>query len=204
MVRHGETEWNRRGRYQGRLESSLTRLGMRQANAVAESLAACGIARVVSSPLTRCRETARAIEARTGAAATVDPRLIEIGHGSWEGRLRREVERNDAERLRAWRAKPETVEFPSGESLAAVARRWCAFAADIDGTGALAVVTHDVIVRVAILWAGDRSLSALWQPRVSNGGYAILRVEPDSRQLLEECRDAHLTGLVADASRQAL
>jgi len=57
-----------------------------------------------------------------------DDRLIEIAHGTWEGRLRDEIEQDDPETMRRWREAPETVRFDGGESLADVDARWRAFA----------------------------------------------------------------------------
>ncbi len=204
VARHGETDWNYEGRYQGQRESVLTGLGQQQAQALAFELSASRAVRVVASPLKRCVETARPVADRLKTAIETDGRLLEIAHGTWEGRLREEIERVDGERMRAWREAPETVSFPGGESLAEVDRRWRAFADSLAGENDVVVVTHDVLVRLAILAAMGRRTADLWQPRVRNGGYALFVKEPAGWNLLEECHDAHLDGLLADASRQAL
>jgi len=204
VARHGETDWNRAGRYQGQRESQLTELGEAQAQALAVALAGTSASRVISSPLQRCVQTALPIARRLSAAAETDPRLLEIAHGRWEGRLRDEIERDDAARMEAWRDRPQTVTFEEGESLAAVAARWRGFAAALPGNNDLVVVTHDVVVRLAILNAGNRPLSDLWKPRVENGGYALFEVREGAWFLLEECHDAHLGTLLADTSGQAL
>ncbi len=204
LARHGETDWNRAGRYQGRRESNLTELGLRQAGALAGALRPAGVARIVSSPLTRCVETAAPLAAATGLRVETDARLVEIAHGTWEGRLRDEIERDDGARLRAWRDAPECVAFPGGESLDAVFERWLGFAGSLDGKNDVATVTHDVVVRVAILWAAGRPLSELWKPPVVNGGYAVFETGVWPWTLRDACVDGHLEGLLADASRQAL
>jgi broad specificity phosphatase PhoE len=204
VARHGETDWNRDARYQGQLESRLTQLGERQALALANAIADAGVGRVIASPLARCVETAQPLALRLGLSVETDRRLIEIAHGTWEGRLRADLEREDRERMRAWRESPDTVEFEGGESLAAVGRRWSEFAGSLDGKQDVAIVTHDVVVRVAILWAQGRSFSEFWQPRVSNGGYATFETSGGRWRAIDECRDEHLEGLLADASRQAL
>ncbi|MBV8490628.1 MAG: histidine phosphatase family protein [Candidatus Eremiobacteraeota bacterium] len=204
VARHGETDWNRDGRYQGQRESSLTELGERQAAALAGDLGNKGLARVISSPLARCVQTAAPLARRAAVALETDARLIEIAHGTWEGRLRADVEREDAERMRAWMQSPATVAFEGGESLAAVAARWDGFAASLSGKKPVAVITHDVIVRIAILRAQGRPFADFWQPRVCNGGYAVFEVEDGRWSSLEANCDHHLEGLLADASRQAL
>lgn len=203
-ARHGETDWNYEGRYQGQRESTLTPLGRRQAQALGGALAECNAARIVASPLRRCVETARALAVRLGVRVETDARLLEIAHGTWEGRLREEIERIDGERMRAWREAPDTVTFEGGESLADVERRWRAFADSLTGHNDVVVVTHDVLVRLAILGATHRNSALLWQPHVRNGGYAVFERAPAGWDLVEECHDAHLDGLLADANRQAL
>lgn len=204
VVRHGETDWNRAGRYQGQRESELTELGKSQARALADDLGGAKLARVVSSPLARCVQTAAPLAARAGVQLETDERLIEIAHGTWEGRLRADIERDEAPLMRAWREEPHTVRFAGGESLDDVVRRWTAFAASIGDRGDVAVVTHDVVVRIAILQALGMPYSQLWKPRVSNGAYATFVVELGRWALATECSDAHLAGLLADTSGQAL
>ncbi|MEO1249511.1 MAG: histidine phosphatase family protein, partial [Pseudomonadota bacterium] len=89
FVRHGETEWNVIGRFQGQHDSHLTERGREQAHAVGQILAReiDDIAPVdfVSSPLGRTLETARIALAHIGATPRHDPRLAEISVGRWTG-----------------------------------------------------------------------------------------------------------------------
>ncbi|HZY98478.1 MAG TPA: histidine phosphatase family protein [Candidatus Baltobacteraceae bacterium] len=205
VARHGETDWNYEGRYQGQRESTLTELGRRQAEALSEALSKSGARRVIASPLRRCVDTARPLAARLGVRVETDDRLLEIAHGSWEGRLRDEIERADADRMHAWREAPHTVTFPGGESLTAVDRRWREFADSVaEERDDVVVVTHDVLVRLAILAATGGRTAGLWQPRVRNGGYAMFEKTDSAWKLLDECREDYLEGLLADTSRQAL
>jgi phosphoserine phosphatase len=208
VARHGETDFNRAGRYQGQTESRLTDLGLRQAEALADALAGSDVQLVFSSPLQRCVQTAQAIAARHGLPVIADSRLLEIAHGTWEGRLRGEIERDDPERMKAWRDVPHTVTFERGESLADVNVRWLAFAASVNPGANAIVVTHDVIVRLAVLCASNRPPADLWKPRVCNGGYAVVDVQGSARTrrltLVSECESAHLGSLDVDPSAQAL
>jgi broad specificity phosphatase PhoE len=205
VARHGETNWNRAGRYQGRMDTSrLTELGLTQAEALARELTGRHITRIVSSPLRRCVETAMPLAQRLGCSIEVDERLIEIGHGGWEGRLRSEIERDDPDRLRLWQSHPELVEFAGGESLERVRERWRRFAQSLDEKHTVAIITHDVLVRLAILDARNDALATFWQPRVVNGGFAQFEVRGRAWRLLDECVDAHLAGRIADHRLQAL
>lgn len=204
VARHGETTWNLAGRYQGRLESELTALGMRQAGALAEAMSAVAVGRVVSSPLLRCAETARPTAERLNLRLETDERLIEIAHGTWEGRLRDELAANDPDRYRAWRHDPARVHFENGESLADVLARWRDFAASFRPSHPALVVTHDAVVRVAILAATGRSLDAFWDAHVENGAYAELEVTEAGWTLLRENVAEHLGALRVPIDGQAL
>ncbi len=94
ILRHGETAWNAEGRLQGRLDSPLTPLGEAQARAQGVLLQRAGLPRNVRvrvSPAGRARRTADL--ALKGAAwpVTVDPDLVEVGLGAWQGRTRSEI-----------------------------------------------------------------------------------------------------------------
>lgn len=97
LVRHGETEFNRERRLQGHVDSALTERGLAQARAVGERLKALtaqagGGWRLLASPLGRARRTAQIIAERLGIAdVEIEPRLIELSWGAWDGRLRDEL-----------------------------------------------------------------------------------------------------------------
>lgn len=204
VARHGETEWNREGRYQGQRESALTATGRAQAEALAGAFAGVALDRIVSSPLGRCVETALPLARGHGLHLERDARLIEIAHGDWEGRLRSDIQRDDASTLRAWQQSPADVTFRGGESLENVRDRWDAFIQTLDGKSNVMVVTHDVVVRIAILVATGQPLDRLWEPRVINGGYATFAHDDGRLSLRDECADRHLEGLLVDTAQQAL
>jgi len=204
IARHGETTWNVTGRYQGRLESPLSPLGIAQAHRLADALAAYPLTRIISSPLGRCVASAEPVAQRFGLPIERDPLLIEIAHGTWEGRYRDELAVNDPERYRQWRQEPEIVSFEHGESIRDVLDRWRRFVAGFEVKGDTLLVTHDAVVRVALVERLGRPLSAFWRSRVLNGAFAWFQVTRDHWELVEECVSAHLSGLVADPSTQAL
>lgn len=204
VARHGETDWNVEARYQGQRESHLTPRGYRQARALAEAPGLQRARRIVSSPLERALETARPLAHRLRVPVETDRKLLEIAHGTWEGRLRDEIAAHDPERWRFWRDRPDTVVFPGGESLGAVRERWRTFTATLDGDDDVVVVTHDVLVRVALLDATKQPLARLWQTNVVNGGYAHFGISQGCWTVVEACVDAHLGTLACDPAAQAL
>ncbi len=91
LVRHGESEWNTVGRFQGHADPPLTASGRSQARELAETLADIGIAAVYTSDLRRAAETADVLGVHLGLEVRVDPDLREIDVGAWSGLTRDEV-----------------------------------------------------------------------------------------------------------------
>ena len=92
LIRHGESEWNAEGRWQGHADPPLSRLGRRQAEDAAASVA--GIDTIASSDLLRARQTAMILAECCGLPLLdADPDLRERAAGRWEGLTRSEIER---------------------------------------------------------------------------------------------------------------
>ncbi|MEU9119356.1 bifunctional RNase H/acid phosphatase [Streptomyces sp. NPDC048506] len=126
LLRHGETALTPEKRFSGSGggDPELSAAGRRQAEATATALAARGtIQAVVSSPLRRCQETARAVADRLGLEVRVEEGLRETDFGSWEGLTFAEVRERFPEDLDAWLASSKAAPTGGGESFATVARR---------------------------------------------------------------------------------
>jgi probable phosphoglycerate mutase len=90
-LRHGATDWNREGRFQGRTDNPLNEDGMRQAQEAASMLRGLGISRIVASPLVRAARTAEIIAAAIAVPLAIDEGIIEYDFGSLEGLPVRDV-----------------------------------------------------------------------------------------------------------------
>ena len=145
LWRHGRTEWNATGRFQGQLDPPLDEEGRRQAALAAPHLLAAGLPPeetvVVSSDLSRAAETAEALTALLGVPLRLDARLREHGMGSWEGLTRDEVAERYPEQFADWIAG-RPIRGRGGEEAAAVAERAVAALADLPAAGVAVVVTH--------------------------------------------------------------
>lgn len=104
LARHGETDWNRAGRWQGHADPPLNDLGRRQAETLAQQLAQSAVAAIYSSDLRRAAETARIVGDRLGLPVTENPALREIDVGSWSGFTRDEVRKRFPEGYARWLA----------------------------------------------------------------------------------------------------
>jgi broad specificity phosphatase PhoE len=91
LARHGETDWNREGRWQGWADPPLNELGRDQARALAEQLRGEPFDAVYASDLRRARETAEIVAAPHGVPVVLERDLREIDLGSWSGLTRKEI-----------------------------------------------------------------------------------------------------------------
>ncbi|CAN7546972.1 histidine phosphatase family protein [Phenylobacterium sp. LjRoot225] len=151
LVRHGETEFNRERRLQGHVDSALTDLGKRQAEAVGAQLKALVGAqpgwRIIASPLGRTRRTAEILAERIGLHdIEIEPRLIELSWGEWDGRLRSDL----AAACPAFGRSNWAFHAPTGETYEAMCGRLNGWLGDLPAEGArrIIAVSHGVTGRV--------------------------------------------------------
>jgi broad specificity phosphatase PhoE len=117
-IRHGETDWNAAGRWQGRAPVPLNADGLAQAERLARYLAAAKTHFDVlySSDLLRARQTAQAVADALNLDLLLEPRLREVDLGDWQGLTRDEVQAWDPIHYAAFHADYYTVPPPNGES----------------------------------------------------------------------------------------
>ncbi len=149
IARHGPTEWSHAGRFSGHTDIPLSAEGRTRAAELGRALRRPVPERILSSDLTRARQTAEAIAGAAGLDArqiTVSSGLREEFLGSWEGRTRAQVADTNPDGYGRWLAG-DIGSFDGREGLAAVARRavpvlltHCAGRSRT--TGRLVVVTH--------------------------------------------------------------
>jgi probable phosphoglycerate mutase len=145
LWRHGRTEWNATGRFQGQLDPPLDEEGRNQARLAAPHLVGAGLPPeetvVVSSDLSRAAETAETLTDLLGVPLRLDARLREHGMGCWEGLTRDEVAARYPEQLADWMAG-RPVRGRGGENPADVAERALAALVDLPSARVAVVVTH--------------------------------------------------------------
>jgi len=175
VVRHGQTTWNAEKRWQGRADSPLSALGIAQARSAAGVLEPVDL--VVTSSLSRARDTGAIISEALDAPVTADDELVERDVGAWTGLTSDEIEAG-------WPGALASGAHPDGwESDEAVAARALAalhrIAAEHPGTRVL-VVTHGGLIRSLERMLGIES------PYLANLGG--LRVTIDDDEVLVEDR----------------
>ena len=164
LARHGQTAYNREGRFQGHLPVPLDDTGRAQAAELADAAAAVELRSLWCSPLERARETAQVVGERIGLEPQEDARFVETDTGDWTGRSFAEVKAEDPEGFRRFQVSDPTFRYPGGESFAEQAARVQEGLDDLrarpEGLPTL-VVCHRGVIRLALAAAlGDEAARA--------------------------------------------
>jgi broad specificity phosphatase PhoE len=131
LIRHGETDWNVEGRYQGQADPPLNDRGIAQSNELAEQMEKLGLDLLYTSPLKRSSQTAQIAAQRLKIPVYMEPRLMEIHQGDWQTRLRAEINELYPDLFSRWESEPWEVSPPNGETLYQVQARVVAATEDI-------------------------------------------------------------------------
>jgi len=154
LVRHGETEWNKLGRFQGHQDISLNERGVAQAKETAKAAAEWGHCAIYSSPLVRTVQVAEEIAKVIPMPVATEPGLKELSLGDLEGVTGQEMRDGWPEVFAAWRANPEKISMPNGESLAQLRERaWHAILAIEQNHSAdesVVVISHNFAIRCIV------------------------------------------------------
>jgi probable phosphoglycerate mutase len=144
VLRHGQTEWNDEGRFQGSVDVDLNAAGRAQAAQAAKRLADERPTMVVSSDLRRALDTARMVADAAGVGLDTDERLRERAYGPWEGLTRRQIAERYPATFERWN-KQLPFALAGIEAPTRVARRTVEALRDVAdrvGDGTAVVVTH--------------------------------------------------------------
>jgi broad specificity phosphatase PhoE len=147
LIRHGETEWNVTGRYQGQADPPLNAQGVAQSYELAEQLDETGLDVLYTSPLKRAAQTAQIVVDRLCIPLSIEPRFMEIHQGDWQSRLRAEINQLYPDLFRRWESEPWEVSPPNGESLSQVQYRVITALEEIIDTypnQCVGIVTHRI------------------------------------------------------------
>ncbi|GAB4544622.1 MAG: histidine phosphatase family protein [Anaerolineae bacterium] len=176
LIRHGETPWNRAGRWQGHAAVPLNEEGLEQARLLGAFLQprAAEFSAIYTSDLTRAKDTAQAVSERLRLPLIPDRRLREIDVGEWQGLTGDEIREWDSVRFEEIQRDPYGLQRPGGESLNQVAERSIAALREYvvkHAGGHVIVVTHGGTIRTILqhlavvgegrIWVDNTSLTVL-------------------------------------------
>jgi len=179
LIRHGETAWNVESRFRGQTDIDLSPRGRRQARALAGNLPRTfPIGHVYSSPLKRCLETARPLAMGLGLTVVVEPRLIDLDYGEWQGRPIPEVAELFPQDYAAWLRGDLSLRFPKGEPVRAVVERLQSFVDEViecHQGEVVAMVTHNVLCQIATCLLLNTCPESFQSVRHDPGNVSIFR-----------------------------
>lgn len=160
LIRHGETEWNTTGRWQGILPVPLNDIGREQARKLAAVLKQDTIQMIYTSNLSRAAETAQIIAEILDIPVTTDERLRELDIGVFQGLTVEEILQRHAQEYADFMAQPIAYVLPQGESRQQMGERvlaaWNEFVSQTDKQH-IAIVSHGGAIKMllSVLWPGQ-------------------------------------------------
>ena len=185
LARHGRTSANASGVLAGRTPGiGLDDVGTEQAVAAAARLEGLTLAAAVTSPLDRCKETAKVLLNGTGLRAKVVRGLNECDYGDWAGRPMKELLKEDL--WKVIQAHPAGVVFPGGESMAQMSARSVSAVRTCDAEVSAAhgdnavwlAVAHGDVIKAILADALGMHLDAFQRIVVDPGSLSVIRYTP--------------------------
>jgi broad specificity phosphatase PhoE len=186
LVRHGQTDWNVKGRYMGWTDEGLNEEGLRQAERLGRRLERWPIGAIFSSPLKRARSTAEMVAGPHSLPVQIVDELGEMRIGEWEGMYAGDIAARYPGLWKTWRANPGDFRMPGGESLDEVRDRAVrAFNRMMDGPKGRMVlaVTHDVVVRLLVAHCLGVSEDIYRRLEVGNASITVIEQAGDKCRL---------------------
>ena len=186
LCRHGRTDWNDLGRYQGQTDVPLNAQGREQARVLAAELRSEPLKAVYASDLSRAADTAAEIARLHGLEVRLDRRLREINQGDWEGLTVPEIRQVSPTLFEAWEGAPGRVRLPGGESLADVRDRAMQAVREMLGEfpeQSICLVTHKVVQCVIHSELTGRAVEEALGSTIENGSVErVLASAPANRR----------------------
>lgn len=200
LIRHGETDWNRRKCFQGQIDVPLNEVGLAQAERLAQRLAGEAVDAIVCSDLARARQTAAPAAARLGLTPSYSTAWREQAFGLLEGMTVDEIRQRHPTEFERWSQQDPDFELPGGaESRRRFHQRVTAalheLAGQYDGRR-LVVVTHGGVLDMVYRSAMGHTLHGLRGCEIPNAGVNLVRVNKGRIEIDTWADDAHLADLL--------
>ena len=204
LIRHGETDWNKEGRFQGQIDIPLNEKGKGQASKASKYLEEIEFTKAFSSSMKRPYETAKIILKKNNIQIEKIDSLIEINHGLWEGKLEEEIKHTWPEMLKNWHEKPESVTMPEGESIKEVSDRvisaWNLISESQEDDDTTLLVAHDAVNKTLICHILGLSYSNIWMIKQGNGGITVIDIFKNKNYVLSSVNITNHLGQIIDST----
>ena len=197
LVRHGETEWNKLGKFLGELDIGLNPRGRSQARETAVAMADWGHTVVYASPLARTMQVAQEISKLNGMPVIAVEGVKELDLGDVEGVTGGEMRSLWPGIYAAWRENPATVLMPNGESLAQLQERtwraWLELEAAHAENDSLVLVSHNFAIRTLVAKLLGMPLSNFHRMVLALSSISIIESDGRGRRLISYNSTSHLS-----------
>jgi len=204
LIRHGETNWNKEGRFQGQIDIPLNEKGKEQASKASKYLKEIEFTKAISSSMKRPYETAKIILNNNNIQIKKIESLVEISHGLWEGKLEEEIKRTWPEMLKNWHENPESVTMPEGESIKQVSDRtisaWNLICDSQQKDDTTLLVAHDAVNKTLICHILGLSYSDIWKIKQGNGGITVIDIFKNKNYVLSSVNITNHLGQIIDST----
>jgi broad specificity phosphatase PhoE len=196
LVRHGRTTLNAEGRFRGRLDPPLDDVGYLDAARAAHQLKDIGLVAVYTSPLRRAAQTAEFVASAANVRRIVEPDLIDLDHGAWQGLTAEEAREHDPEEFDRFRRSPESSTPPGGEALKHVERRTAEALRRLSllhESAPIAAVSHEIPIRLVLCRAAPLPPPrTMWDLELPTGSVTeLLVLESDLRLASQDAARLH-------------
>lgn len=151
LIRHGETEYNKKSIIQGQVDTELNESGIKKAAETAQFLENYQFDHIYSSDLKRAKKTASFIADKLNLEIKESPKIREIDFGEWEGLKLEEIAAQDPENMAAWKNDPLSNGAPGGENITEFIKRINSFFDQLlekHKGEKLIVVTHGGVIKM--------------------------------------------------------
>ena len=188
FIRHGQTEWNVTGRYQGQSDVQLSEEGRQQAVKLAENFPVEKVDAIYASDLQRAMVTAETIAKRFGLSVQAEPAFRELSFGDWEGLTYQQIVDKWEDAMANFLQHPDILEIPGGESFPAVQQRAVTRLNELiekHDEQTIVIVAHGAVLRTMLAAALHMPLQYLWSIRQFNTAVNIVRYDADANPTVE-------------------
>ena len=197
LLRHGETQWNKLGKFQGFADIPLNDRGLAQARDSARAAQDWQPAAIYASSLTRTMQVAQELRQTTNAPIIPNPNLRELNLGQLEGVTGAEMRSAWPQIYETWRTNPAQVTMPNGESLTQLQQRAWQTIQEIEtahpNDTAIIVVSHNFAIRTIICALLDIPLQNFHRMSLALGALSAFESDPNGRRLTAYNCNTHLS-----------
>lgn len=192
-IRHGQSEWNAQGKWQGHTDTELSETGRQQALALRRRLEGSNFDTVYASDLKRAQATARL--ALPSSELIIEPRIREISFGVFEGRSWDTLQPQEAEFMKVWWVYPYAHQIEGGESMTCVNTRVSEFLEELPQETEIAIFTHGGVIRNAIWQVVGLPKEGGWSVQLDNTSLTVIEYLPEQAVIHRINDRAHLENL---------